>query len=116
MPLLFYVAVSLIFVIFMFAGNLDGAASFQPDNDNATHLNIIKTMAASGNYSILHTSSYLPGEISPHPNGDAGFYPAIFHAFAAISVSWFGISVSLAENAMTAVIISLIYPLGFYLF
>lgn len=116
MPLLFYVAVSLIFVIFMFAGNLDGAASFQPDNDNATHLNIIKTMAASGNYSILHTSSYLPGEISPHPNGDAGFYPAIFHAFAAISVSWFGISVSLAENAMAAVIISLIYPLGFYLF
>ena len=116
MPLAFYIAVSLIFAIFMFAGNMDGAAAFQPDNDNATHLNLIKTMSLSGNYSILHTSSYLPGEISPHPNGEAGFYPAVFHAFAAASASLLGVSASLAENALVAVIISLVYPLGFYLF
>ena len=116
MPLAFYIVVSLIFAIFMFAGNMDGAAAFQPDNDNATHLNLIKTMSLSGNYSILHTSSYLPGEISPHPNGEAGFYPAVFHAFAATSASLFSISAALAENALAAVIISLVYPLGFYLF
>lgn len=113
--IVFYIAVALIMTVFMFAGNIDGAAAYQPDNDNSTHLSIIKTMSISGNYSILQTSSYLPDEISPYPNGAAGYYPAVFHAFAASGMNLFGTAASLAENAMTAVVISLIYPVGFYI-
>ncbi|RRF99261.1 MAG: hypothetical protein DUD39_05305 [Coriobacteriaceae bacterium] len=113
--LTFYTAISLIMTIFMFAGNLDGAAAFQPDNDNSTHLSIIKTMSISGNYSILETNSYLPNEITPYLNGSAGYYPAVFHAFAASGMNLCGVTTSLAENTMTAVAISLIYPAGFYI-
>lgn len=111
----FYIAVSLIMTVFLFAGNLDGAAAFQPDNDNTTHLSIIKTMSISGNYSILQTNSYLPNEATPYLDGSAGYYPAVFHAFAASGMNLCSVATSLAENAMTAVVISLIYPAGTYI-
>jgi hypothetical protein len=111
--LLAYIVVGVSFAALFFAGNIDGADAFQPDNDNSFHLSLITTFVASGDYSMLHASVYPIWEASPSIG--SGFYPAGFHCVAAVVVSILGASASLVENAVSAAIISLVFPLGNYL-
>lgn len=98
-------------VCFVFLANLDGPSSFQPDNDNATHLGIIRAFADAGSYSSLAASSYLSATASPMVV-PASFYPAAFHILPALAVSQLGCSAPLAENAMITVVIGIVLPLG----
>lgn len=109
-----YIVVGISFAVFFFAGNIDGADAFQPLSDNVFHLGLITTFAASGDYSMLHADVYPAG--TPSPTVEAGFYPAGFHCVAATVLSLLGASTSLVENAVVAAVISLVFPLGNYLF
>ena len=60
-----YICIGVVMTIFLFAGNLDGPNSFQPDNDNAWHLGLIRTFSETGNYSCLTTSIYSTAEVAP---------------------------------------------------
>lgn len=112
LPLLAYVAVGVTMTFLFFCGNLEGnLAAFQPDNDNSFHLSLIKSIAQSGNYSMLHASVYAASKVAPF-SGGGSFYPAVFHCVAATVVNLFGLSVSLAENALAAVTVSLVWPLA----
>lgn len=107
-----YVCIGVVMTIFLFAGNLDGPNSFQPDNDNAWHLGLIRTFSETGNYSCLTTSIYSTAEVAPVVGSNGGYYPAAMHAIAASIVSLLGVTPQLAENALAAVTISSVYPLG----
>lgn len=109
-----YVIVGVVLTFFFFAGNLEGdLAAFQPDNDNSFHLNLIKSISESGRYSILGVSVYAASPTAPF-TGSGSFYPAAFHLVAAAVVNLLDLSVSLAENALGAVVMSLVWPLGVY--
>lgn len=97
--------------IILFVFPLDGASSFQPDNDNASHLNLIYTMARSGNYSTLSTSDYLLGEASPLVAAN-GYYPASFHIVGALVLASIGAPVALVENAIVYILTGVVFPLG----
>lgn len=106
-----YCALGLAAVTFVFLANLDGPSSFQPDNDNATHLGIIRAFAESGSYSSLAASSYLSASSAP-TSAAASFYPAAFHVLPALAVSRLGATPMLAENAMITTVIGVALPLG----
>lgn len=112
--LILYLIVGFLFVVFLFVGNLDGPNSFQPDNDNAWHLGLIRVFAESGNYSCLSTSIYAISDVAP--NLSHAFYPAAMHEVAASLVSLLSVSPQLAENAVAAVTISCVYPAGIVFF
>lgn len=114
LAILIYLVVGITMTFLFFAGNLEGQlGSFQPDNDNAYHLSLIKSIATSGDYSILSASAYRASNPAPFTGGGS-FYPAAFHLVAASVVNLLGLGIPLAENAFSAVIISLVWPLGVY--
>ena len=97
--------------VILFVIPLDGPSSFQPDNDNASHLNLIYTMARSGNYSTLSTSDYLLGGASPLVSAN-GYYPASFHIVGALVLTSIGAPVALVENAIVFILAGVVFPLG----
>lgn len=114
LPVGVYLAVGITAMLVFFAGNLEGdLANFQPDNDNSFHLSLIRSIATSGDYSILSASVYRASSEAPFVGGGS-FYPAGFHIIAASVVNLFGLSIPLAENALGAVTISFVWPLGIY--
>ena len=108
-----YVVAGIIIMGFLFVKNLDGATSFVQFGDNDAHLNLVNSMAASGNYSTLSTSAYpdtLPAEQIPFH--DEGYYPAGWHIVTSLAVSMLGAPASLAENASNYAFTAIIYPMG----
>lgn len=114
-PVVLYIACGVIFTVLFFVGNIDGASSFQPDNDNAFHLGVIRTFADTGGYSIFDVNVYPQVDVSPSVSAGS-FYPAAFHVIAASLFSVLPGSVAIAENALAAAVISSVFPLGCYWF
>lgn len=110
----FYVLIGVLLVLFVLFRHQHGFEAFQPDNDNATHLAIIKNMASSKILSVLSTSAYFDTSVSPEVNTAGTFYPSIFHIIAALSIFSSGVAVQVAENLTAAVIIATVYTTGCY--
>lgn len=110
-----YILIGVFLVISIYFKHLHGLNSFQPDNDNSTHLALIKNMLFSKNMSTLSTSSYFDASARPITNFKGSFYPAVFHAIAALSIIASGINAQAAENLIAAIIISTVYTSGCYL-
>lgn len=109
-----YVLIGIVLVLLVLFRHQHGFDAFQPDNDNATHLAIIKNMASSKILSVLSTSAYFDTSVSPSINTAGNFYPSIFHLLAALSIFTSGVAVQVAENLTAAVIIAMIYTTGCY--
>ena len=109
-----YVLIGILLVLLVLFKHQHGLDAFQPDNDNATHLAIIKNMASSKILSVLSTSAYFDTSVSPDINTAGGFYPSIFHLLAALSILTSGVAVQAAENITAAVIIAMVYTSGCY--
>lgn len=109
-----YVAVGILLTVIFFAGSLDGPASFQPDNDNAWHLGLIRSFAEQESISPLSASLYGRGDAQPASG--IGFYPAVLHGVAALAMQVTGLAPSACENAVVAFCISIVYPLGSFVF
>lgn len=109
-----YMLIGIVLVLLILFGRQHGFEAFQPDNDNATHLAIIKNMASSKILSVLSTSAYFDTSVSPEVNTAGTFYPSIFHILAALSIFSSGVAVQVAENLTAAVIIATIYTTGCY--
>lgn len=108
-----YVVVGMLIMGFLFVKNLDGANSFVQFGDNDAHLNLVNSIAASGNYSTLSTTAYpgtLPAEQIPFQ--DEGYYPVGWHIVTSLPVSLLGASASLAENASNFAFTAVVYPMG----
>ena len=109
-----HVLIGILLVLLVLFKHQHGFGAFQPDNDNATHLAIIKNMASSKILSILSTSAYFDTSVSPEINTAGSFYPSIFHLLAALSILTSGVAVQTAENITAAVIIAMVYTSGCY--
>lgn len=110
----FYVFIGVLLVLLVLFMHQHGFDAFQPDNDNATHLAIIKNMASSKILSVLSTSAYFDTSVSPDINTAGTFYPSVFHLLAALSIFTSGVAVQAAENITAAVIIAMVYTSGCY--
>ena len=104
-----HVLIGILLVLLVLFKHQHGFGAFQPDNDNATHLAIIKNMASSKILSVLSTSAYFDTSVSPEINTAGSFYPSIFHLLAALSILTSGVAVQTAENITAAVIIAMVY-------
>ena len=109
-----HVLIGILLVLLVLFKHQHGFGAFQPDNDNATHLAIIKNMASSKILSVLSTSAYFDTSVSPEINTAGNFYPSIFHLLAALSILTSGVAVQTAENITAAVIIAMVYTSGCY--
>lgn len=109
-----YMLIGIVLVLLVLIRHQHGFDAFQPDNDNATHLAIIKNMASSKNLSVLSTSAYFDTSVGPVENTAGNFYPSTFHLLAALSIFSSGVAVQVAENLTAAVIIAMVYTTGCY--
>lgn len=112
-----YIGVAAIVAIYYYLGTLDGPASFSQDSDNTWHLALIQSFAQSGNFSVIDASlyhDYQQLDMSPLMPSGGTFYPAAWHILAAFCVQQFGVSVSLAANAVNMVFLTLVLPSNFW--
>ncbi|MEU1972510.1 DUF6541 family protein [Microbacterium sp. NPDC019599] len=72
--------------------------------DNVFHLNAVRY--------ILDTGTASPLQIGLMTSPIAGFYPAVWHAFAALAAQVTGASIPVAVNALTIVVSAVFWPLG----
>ncbi|APU12233.1 MULTISPECIES: DUF6541 family protein [Actinoalloteichus] len=74
--------------------------------DAVFHLNAITFILEDGNASTLAVGG------TTDPNGDGGFYPAVFHALAALVEPFTSVGVVTAANITAAVIALIAWPLS----
>ena len=109
-----YVLAGLAVVGLVFVKNLDGPDSFLQAWDNSHHLSSIRAFVESGNFSMLTTTSYataLDRSFTPW-QGESMFYPSAWHCLGALVVSASGATVSMAANAVNAVVVGIVLPLS----
>lgn len=114
-----YVLVGITAASLIFVKNLDGPSSFMQEYDNWYHLGAVRSFMETGNYSSLSPSIYadwrVQGLVEPYVT-ISGFYPSAWHGIVAMTVSFLGSTVTLGVNALNALIVGVVYPIGaFYL-
>lgn len=109
--LLLFLIMAAIIVTASFLKNIGGLDSYIQFDDNHSHLAWIRSMADSGNYSILSVSAYsLDDPLEPFQGGT--YYPAGFHILAAIALSIYPTVTSIAENATICIFLIVCYSSG----
>ncbi len=109
-----YIIIGMGVMWFLFLRNLsEGPLSFMQFNDNATHLSLIKSMADSGSFNSLRTTS-VPQNLPAEQLSTTGtsFYPAGFHIVAAVIASLLNASAACVENASVYTYTAVVLPLG----
>lgn len=109
-----YILIGSSLVLFVYINHLHGLDSFQPDNDNSTHLALIKNMIATHDMSVLSTGAYLDTVVYPDATNTGSFYPAVFHTISALAIMTSEVKLPAAENIASAVIIASVYTSGCY--
>lgn len=108
---LLYVAVGMTATAFLYIASLDEAESIVQTYDNVHQYGVLENFIKSGNWSSLAVSSYAASEgFNPVPG--TGYYPAAWHAMAALIASVSGASTALVSNATNALFAGLVFPLG----
>lgn len=110
--LFLYVAAGVVLTAFFFVRNLDGPDSFAQLSDNVYHLSLIRSYVESGNWSPL-ASTIFPEEAWTI---SASFYPSLFHIMGAMVVSFLSVPIALAQNAVIATIIAVVFPVSIFQF
>lgn len=108
-----YVGFGVLVVIYFYVRCLDGPDSFAQIFDNGAHLNMIRSFADSGHFSILNPGEYLDGTIdgqSPSIEGGFSFYPAAWHVVSALVCNALSISAAVAENVSNFVFTGVVFP------
>jgi hypothetical protein len=108
LQLLAYVTVGMLYAASVYLLTLASPDSFIQAFDNAHHLNLARSMLASGNWSSLDTT------LTPGTGGS--YYPATWSALAAMAAQATGASIPAAGNAVNAVCIAFVFPTATYAF
>lgn len=117
---LLYIVCGCLIAGYYFILPLNGPGSFGQGPDNAPHLSFIQAFIDAGNYSSLNASYYHGiDNIFQDPSGNegvGGFYPAAWHAVAALAGSLVGANAAVSANASLFVFLAIVFPLNvFYL-
>ncbi len=106
-----FISTAIFFVIFHKA--IRNPSWFLQSSDNYAHLAYITRSVQSGVYSILHAAFYTGARPELQtPFFDEGFYPILFHSFAAVTAAITGLNEVLTENVVWFVFVAVIYPVG----
>ena len=108
-----YVAVGVVAAGSVLVGSLGQPDSFIQTWDNVCHFNLVRSFVDSHEWSTLSTT-YYPGAaavLDPFP-ASHGYYPAGWHLLGALLVDALGVHVTLAANAVNAVVVGVAWPLG----
>lgn len=87
----------------LFLRKLNGYDSISQLFDNAWHLGIIRKFVDTGNYSTLVSGNIVP-------TVGSSFYPTGWHSLVALVMSMSGVSIGIAENAVNAMIVGIVFP------
>lgn len=87
-------------------GMLQRPDAFSQTFDNIFHLNLIRYIVAQGDASSLTVTTMTNGPDS------TSFYPAAFHGLASLTLQAFPTSMAVATNAVTIVIMAVVWPLS----
>ena len=105
------ISTAIFFVIFHKA--IRNPSWFLQSADNYAHLAYITRSVQSGIYSTLHAAFYTGARPELQtPFFDEGFYPTLFHSFAAVTAAITGLNEVLTENVVWFVFVAVIYPVG----
>ena len=105
------ISTAIFFVIFHKA--IRNPSWFLQSADNYAHLAYITRSVQSGIYSMLHAAFYTGARPEfQTPFFDEGFYPTLFHSFAAVTAAITGLNEALTENVVWFVFVAVIYPVG----
>lgn len=74
--------------------------------DNIFHLNAVRFMLDTANGSSLNVG------LLTSPESSFSFYPAVWHAIAAMTVQLSGVSIPVVENALALVTAAVVWPAG----
>ncbi|MDO4890487.1 MAG: hypothetical protein Q3963_03925 [Coriobacteriaceae bacterium] len=111
-----YVLCGIIVCTYIFIGSLGAPDAFFSRYDNQTHLNVAQSFIDSGQWSSLHAGRYLASTANQSPYATAsGFYPATWHALVALVYLVMGAKVTIASNALVAVLAAIVFPAGMFL-
>ena len=117
LALALYVACGVAVCSFTFIANLGAPDAFFSRYDNQTHLNLAQSYVDSGTWSALDRSRYGGSDPSqtPYLSSQGGFYPNTWHILVAISCLMTGAKVTVASNALVAVLAAVVFPAGMFL-
>lgn len=111
-----YLACGIAVCLISFVAVLGSPEAFFSRYDNQTHLNMAQSFADSGTWSALDHSRY--GSNAPNQNPFAsksgGFYPVTWHVIVALTCLVTGAKVTVASNALVAVLAALVFPAGMF--
>lgn len=105
-------SLGIMYYFFLFRG-VQNPDDFIQIYDNTYHLSVAKSMAESGDFSVLSTSAYLETSAELYdPNPTRGFYPAAWHILVALLCQSLSLSVTTAMNYVNAIFIGFVFPVG----
>lgn len=96
---------ALVFVV-QFVRPVQDPQNYGQLQDTMFHFNVVRFILDTSNGSSLH-SGLMDGSADPSP-----FYPSAWHDIVALVVQSSGVSIPLATNALTAILLVLVFPLG----
>ncbi len=106
-----YLVVGVVVTGIIYLRNINGPGSFAEEYDNVHHLGVIRTFLDTGSWLCLGVSAYGAGEAAEiAPVIGWGFYPTIWHTFAALASSSVGIPVTMSANVANFVFVGLAWP------
>lgn len=112
--ILAYVVIGCVAVLVFFIKQLDGPDSFFQGWDNVTHLNGIRALMNSSYWNPLSLNRFTPVDVSPYIDNGPNFYPSALHILCASVALIVDAAPAVALNAVNALMIGLVFPLGFY--
>lgn len=86
---------------------LDDPASISQTYDASFHLNAVRW--------IVETGDATPANVADFVSGSGGFYPATFHALAALQMQLTGASLEVAINGLWLALAAVVWPIGIVL-
>ena len=103
-----YFFVGVLYALFVYIATLGSPNSFIQAFDNAHHLNLVRSMLESNNWSTLMSS------LDPAEPG--GYYPSVWSATVAMVADATKASIPACANAVNAIFVALVFPAGAYAF
>ena len=112
-----YIVCGIAVCSFTFIANLGSPEAFFSRYDNQTHLNMAQSFVDSGLWSALDHSRYAAFDVnqSPYEHYSSGFYPNTWHIIVALVCLITGAKVTVASNALVAVVAAVVFPAGMFL-
>ena len=112
-----YILCGIVVCSITFIANLGSPEAFFSRYDNQTHLNMTQSFVDSGLWSAIDHSRYAAFDAnqSPYEHYSSGFYPNTWHIIVALTCLITSAKVTVASNALVAVVAAFVFPAGMFL-